>query len=188
VIDGRGKPSLASSACHFSAAVRLGEGRASRPRIRCPPRVARRGQRLASAPLQQASEPRLAVRFGIDEIDVALTRQSCRAERSLRTRRAPRGRLASARPRSRSVDGSRALAETHRAEWHALEANDGLPRPSITASRAPAAPYVALLNNDAVPEPGWLAALVEALECDPALSFRCLAHAVHGRARCECGG
>ena len=48
-------------------------------------------------------------------------------------------------------------------------------------------PYVALLNNDAVPEPGWLEAMVDALERDPAPVVRGLAHALHRRARHQRG-
>jgi len=35
---------------------------------------------------------------------------------------------------------------------------------------ATAAPYIATVNDDAIVEPGWLAALLEALEADPALA------------------
>jgi GT2 family glycosyltransferase len=71
---------------------------------------------------------------------------------------------------SGSVDGSRAIVETHAAEWHALPDN-GFGAAVNHGIASSDSPYVALLNNDAVPEPGWLAALVEALERDPALSF-----------------
>ena len=37
--------------------------------------------------------------------------------------------------------------------------------------RTSTAPYVALLNNDALAEPGWLAALVAALDADPDMAF-----------------
>src|SRR6185295_17814767 len=37
-------------------------------------------------------------------------------------------------------------------------------------SAATAAPYIATVNDDAIVEPGWLAALLEALEADPALA------------------
>ena len=72
---------------------------------------------------------------------------------------------------SGSVDGSRAIAEAHGAEWHALPANNGFAAAVNHGIATSDSPYVALLNNDAVPEPGWLAALVEALERDSGLSF-----------------
>ena len=72
---------------------------------------------------------------------------------------------------SGSVDGSRAIAEAHGAEWHALPANNGFAAAVNHGIAISDSPYVALLNNDAVPEPGWLAALVDALERDPPLSF-----------------
>ena len=72
---------------------------------------------------------------------------------------------------SGSVDGSRAIAEAHGAEWHALPANNGFAAAVNHGIATSDSPYVALLNNDAVPEPGWLAALVDALERDSGLSF-----------------
>ena len=72
---------------------------------------------------------------------------------------------------SGSVDGSRAIAEAHGAEWHALPANNGFAAAVNHGIAISDSPYVALLNNDAVPEPGWLAALVDALERDSDLSF-----------------
>jgi GT2 family glycosyltransferase len=72
---------------------------------------------------------------------------------------------------SGSRDGSRAICETHGAEWHALAANNGFAAAVNHGIAISDSPYVALLNNDAVPEPGWLAALVDALERDPGLSF-----------------
>ena len=72
---------------------------------------------------------------------------------------------------SGSVDGSRAIAEAYGAEWHALPANNGFAAAVNHGIASSDSPYVALLNNDAVPEPGWLAALVDALERDSALSF-----------------
>ena len=67
---------------------------------------------------------------------------------------------------SGSLDGSRAIAEAHGAEWHPLPANNGFAAAVNHGIAISDSPYVALLNNDAVPEPGWLAALVEALERD----------------------
>ena len=72
---------------------------------------------------------------------------------------------------SGSVDGSRAIAEAHGAEWHALAANRGFAAAVNHGIASSDSPYVALLNNDAVPEPGWLEAMVAALERDPSLSF-----------------
>ena len=72
---------------------------------------------------------------------------------------------------SGSSDGSRALAEAHGAEWHALASNNGFAGAVNHGIAISDSPYVALLNNDAVPEPAWLAELVGALERDPGLSF-----------------
>ena len=72
---------------------------------------------------------------------------------------------------SGSVDGSRAVTEAHDAEWHALPANHGFAAAVNHGIASSDSPYVALLNNDAVPEPRWLEALVDALERDPSLSF-----------------
>ena len=40
---------------------------------------------------------------------------------------------------------------------------------SASATSAAGVDYVALVNNDAVPEPGWLRPLVDALDADPGL-------------------
>jgi GT2 family glycosyltransferase len=72
---------------------------------------------------------------------------------------------------SGSTDGSRAITETHGAEWHQLPDNNGFAAAVNHGIATSDSPYVALLNNDAVPEPRWLAALVEALERDTELSF-----------------
>jgi GT2 family glycosyltransferase len=72
---------------------------------------------------------------------------------------------------SGSRDGSRAVVEAAGAEWHALPRNDGFAAAVNHGIARSGAPYVALLNNDAIPEPGWLEALVTALEADPGLSF-----------------
>ena len=72
---------------------------------------------------------------------------------------------------SGSRDGSRAVSDAHGAEWHALPANNGFAAAVNHGIAISDSPYVALLNNDAVPEPGWLQALVDALERDPDLSF-----------------
>ena len=86
---------------------------------------------------------------------------------------------------SGSADGSRATAETHGAEWHALAANNGFAAAVNHGIASSGSAYVALLNNDAVPEPGWLAALIDALEHDSGPVLRSLSHAVHGGARRE---
>ncbi|MDX6476489.1 MAG: hypothetical protein QOH95_2000, partial [Gaiellaceae bacterium] len=72
---------------------------------------------------------------------------------------------------SGSVDGSRAVAAEHDAEWHALPANRGFAAAVNHGIASSDSPYVALLNNDAVPEPRWLEAMVDALERDASLSF-----------------
>ena len=72
---------------------------------------------------------------------------------------------------SGSTDGSCAIAEAHGAEWHQLATNDGFAAAVNHGIATSDSPYVALLNNDAVPEPGWLAALVDSLERDAGLSF-----------------
>jgi GT2 family glycosyltransferase len=72
---------------------------------------------------------------------------------------------------SGSVDGSRAMTEAHGAEWHPMPANNGFAAAVNHGITISGSPYVALLNNDAVPEPSWLAALVEALERDREVSF-----------------
>jgi hypothetical protein len=72
---------------------------------------------------------------------------------------------------SGSADGSQAVTEAHGAEWHRLPANNGFAAAVNHGIEISQSPYVALLNNDALPEPGWLAALVEALERDGELSF-----------------
>ena len=72
---------------------------------------------------------------------------------------------------SGSADGSRAVVEAAGAEWHPLPANNGFAAAVNHGIAISDSPYVALLNNDAVPDPGWLAALVEALESDHDVSF-----------------
>jgi GT2 family glycosyltransferase len=72
---------------------------------------------------------------------------------------------------SGSLDGSRAVAEAHGAEWHAMTANRGFAAAVNHGIAISDSPYVALLNNDAVPEPGWLEAMAGALERDSGLSF-----------------
>ena len=72
---------------------------------------------------------------------------------------------------SGSTDGSRAIVEAHGAEWYEMPANEGFAAAVNHGIAISDSPYVALLNNDAVPEPGWLAELVAALERDPEISF-----------------
>jgi GT2 family glycosyltransferase len=70
-----------------------------------------------------------------------------------------------------STDGSRAVVEAAGAEWLALGENRGFPAAVNAGIAASDAPLVALLNNDAEPEPGWLEALVAAAEADPSISL-----------------
>ena len=70
-----------------------------------------------------------------------------------------------------STDDSQAVAERAGVEWLALRSNRGFPAAVNAGIRASDAPYVALLNNDAVPAPGWLEALVAALDADPSISY-----------------
>ncbi len=50
-----------------------------------------------------------------------------------------------------------------------LPANAGFAGGNNVGLRAAQGEYVALINNDAVPEPGWIRAMVEAAEADPGL-------------------
>jgi GT2 family glycosyltransferase len=59
----------------------------------------------------------------------------------------------------------------HGAEWLPLGGNAGFAAAVNAGIAASDAPLVALLNDDAVPEPGWLAALAAALEADSAIAF-----------------
>jgi GT2 family glycosyltransferase len=70
-----------------------------------------------------------------------------------------------------SGDGSEEVARRHGALWVPLGQNRGFPAAANAGIAAGEAPLVALLNNDAVPEPGWLQALVRALDADSSLSF-----------------
>ena len=70
-----------------------------------------------------------------------------------------------------STDGS---ADMVRSEYQAVRlirsaTNLGFAAGNNLAIRATDTPYVATLNNDALAEPGWLAALVAAAESDPTL-------------------
>jgi GT2 family glycosyltransferase len=71
-----------------------------------------------------------------------------------------------------STDGTTAWLAT---EWPdvrvlALDTNVGFAEANNRAIRATDAPWVALLNNDTVPEPGWLAALVAVAAGDPRIA------------------
>ncbi len=70
-----------------------------------------------------------------------------------------------------SSDGSQAVVERAGAEWLPLGRNAGFPAAVNAGIRACSSPYIALLNNDAIAEPEWLAELAGALERDPAISF-----------------
>lgn len=70
-----------------------------------------------------------------------------------------------------STDGSQRVVRDAGAEWHGLDHNTGFAGAVNVGIRASDAPLVALLNNDAVADPGWLGALVRALDRDPSISF-----------------
>jgi GT2 family glycosyltransferase len=56
-------------------------------------------------------------------------------------------------------------------EWLPLPENRGFPAAVNAGIEAATAPLIALLNTDAVPEPGWLEALVRALDADASISL-----------------
>ena len=71
-------------------------------------------------------------------------------------------------------------------EWLPLAENRGFPAAVNAGIAASTAPLIALLNTDALPEPGWLEALVRALDADASHLARRLAHALprrHGQRR-----
>ena len=70
-----------------------------------------------------------------------------------------------------STDDSDAVTGIAGAEWLPMGFNAGFPAAVNAGIRASTAPYIALLNNDATPEPDWLAELVGALQRDPSVSF-----------------
>jgi GT2 family glycosyltransferase len=71
-----------------------------------------------------------------------------------------------------SEDQSEDVVSAHRGvEWLSLGRNRGFPAAANAGIATSTAPYVALLNNDALAEPGWLAALVAALDADPDVAF-----------------
>ncbi len=63
-----------------------------------------------------------------------------------------------------STDESRSVAEAEGAELIALPTNLGFAAAVNTGIMAAATPWLAILNNDVVPEPGWLERLLEAAE------------------------
>jgi hypothetical protein len=70
-----------------------------------------------------------------------------------------------------STDGTDALLEDYPEVWVAkLTDNRGFAGGADLGLRLASTPYVALLNNDAVADPGWLAAVVGELEADPELA------------------
>ena len=86
------------------------------------------------------------------------------------------------------TDGTAALLAAHpevpgAPERGATSASPAGRRPASTRDQTP---FVALLNNDAVAEPGWLAALVQGLDAHPRRGRRDLADAPrrHRSARC----
>lgn len=68
-----------------------------------------------------------------------------------------------------STDGSLALVRTHFPQVHIIEnkENQGFAAANNQAIRASASELVATLNNDTEVDPGWLGALVRAMETDP---------------------
>ncbi|WP_448383454.1 glycosyltransferase family 2 protein [Desulfosoma sp.] len=68
-----------------------------------------------------------------------------------------------------STDGSAVWVREHHPEVTVIAhgENRGFCRAYNEVLRLVATPYVALLNNDAVPDPEWLSCLVSALETDP---------------------
>jgi GT2 family glycosyltransferase len=68
-----------------------------------------------------------------------------------------------------SDDGSGAAAQAHpsRPEVLRLPANTGYAGGIQAALEVCTTPFIAWLNDDAMPEPGWLAALEDALDADP---------------------
>jgi len=72
-----------------------------------------------------------------------------------------------------SRDGSLAYVQAHYPQVRLLgnPENRGFAVANNQAIRAGRAPFVATLNNDCTPEPGWLAALIDALEREPAVGM-----------------
>ena len=72
-----------------------------------------------------------------------------------------------------STDGSAAFVGEHfpQVEVIALPENRGFAAGNNVGIRASSSEYIALLNNDAQPEPHWLEALVQALEAHPEVGF-----------------
>ncbi|MBI4212694.1 MAG: glycosyltransferase [Chloroflexi bacterium] len=70
-----------------------------------------------------------------------------------------------------STDGSAELVESQFPGVRLIrnDRNLGFAAANNQAIRATDTPYVATLNNDTLPEPGWLAALVSTAESDPSL-------------------
>jgi len=68
-----------------------------------------------------------------------------------------------------STDGSTAWLAAHhpQAQVIALESNQGFSGGNNVGLRVARGQFIALLNNDAEAAPGWLAALVQALQADP---------------------
>jgi GT2 family glycosyltransferase len=71
-----------------------------------------------------------------------------------------------------STDGSVAWLREHRLDVRLVVrcANDGFAAAYDEQIRTSTAELVALLNNDAEPDPGWLSALVDALDGDPGVA------------------
>lgn len=70
------------------------------------------------------------------------------------------------------INGSRDGTEEALAEWHGLQVivnarNLGFATAVNQGIQSSSGPYVGVLNDDAFPEPGWLEALVQAIESNP---------------------
>lgn len=72
-----------------------------------------------------------------------------------------------------STDGSAEIVETRWPEFHVarFERNLGFAAGNNRGAALARGRWLALLNNDAFPEPGWLAALVQAAEAHPEGAF-----------------
>jgi GT2 family glycosyltransferase len=72
-----------------------------------------------------------------------------------------------------STDGSQDWLRAHYPQVRLIEnpTNRGFAAANNQAIRTTQAEYIVLLNNDTIADPGWLAALVDAAESDPAIGM-----------------